>query len=304
MMKISNSLVWLSLTIAILALFATTIGLFWQDGGSSFAFTTLHGNTVQIYGQGLYRYDTTLTAIGFKAGDAVTLMLGIPALLFSLWLYRRGSVRGGLLLSGTLAYFLYYYGSLAIGGAYNNLFLVYLVLLSASLFGSIIVLTSFDLEVLPAHFSPRLPRRGIGIYLIVSGVVLILIWLVLSILPALWSGKVPLEVGSYTTVITYVIDMGIIAPALIIAGIMLLRRNSLGYLLASTSLVFTTILGINLLTAGVVQKFAGLISIGQFVGFVVSFAILTLFALGFTVALFRNVSERRSSQDTHLLDVV
>jgi hypothetical protein len=278
-----------------LALLATNIGLFWQDGGSSFSFTTLHGNTVQIYGQGLYRYDTTLTAIGFKAGDAVTLILGIPALLFSLWLYRRGSVRGGLLLSGTLVYFLYCYGSLAIGGAYNNLFLVYLAILSASLFGSIIVLTSFDLEVLPAHFSPRLPRRGIGIYTIVSGVVLILIWLVLSILPAVWSGTVPLEVGSYTTAITYVIDMGIIAPALIVAGIMLLRRNCLGYLLASTSLVFTTILGINLLTAGIVQKFAGLISIGQFIGFVVSFAILTLFAIGFTLALFRNVSDRIST---------
>jgi hypothetical protein len=204
------------------------------------------------------------------------------------------------LLSGAIAYFLYYYGSLAIGGAYNNLFLVYLMLLSASLFGSILILTAFDLEVLPAHFSARLPRCGIGIYLIVSGVVLILIWLVLSILPALWSGKVPLEVGSYTTVVTYVIDMGIIAPALILAGVMLLRRHSLGYLLASTLLIFTTILGINLLTAGIVQKFVGLISIGQFIGFVVSFAILTLFAIWFTLALFRHVSERTSSQDAHL----
>jgi hypothetical protein len=287
-----------------LAIVAASIGLFWQYGGSSFAFTTLHGNTVQIYGQGLYRYDTTLIAIGLKAGDAVTLMLGIPALLFSLWHYRRGSVRGGLLLSGTLAYFLYYYGSLAIGGAYNKLFLVYLVLFSASLFGSILILTSFDLAILPSHFSPHLPRRGIGIYLIVSGVVLILIWLVLSILPALWSGKVPPEVESYTTIVTYVVDMGIIAPGLILAGVMLLRRNAWGYLLASTSLVFTTILGLNLLTAGIGQKVAGLISIGQFIGFVVSFAILTLFAIGFTLALFRNVSERISPQDTHLLDVV
>jgi hypothetical protein len=303
-MKTSNLVVWLSSLIVVLAIVAASIGLFWQDGGSSFAFTTLHGNQVQIYGQGLYRYDTTLMAIGLKAGDAVTLMLGIPALLCSLWLYRRGSVRGELLLSGTLAYFLYYYGSLVIGGAYNHLFLVYLVLLSASLFGSILLLTSFDLALLPSHFSPRLPRRGIGIYLIVSGVVLILIWLLLSILPALWSGKVPPEVGSYTTIVIYVIDMGIVAPVLIIAGIMLFRRNALGYLLASTSLVFTTILGINLLTAGIVQKFSGLISIGQFIGFVVSFAILTLFAIGFTFALFRNVSESISSQDTHLLDVV
>jgi hypothetical protein len=302
-MKTSNLVVWLSYLIAVLAIVAASIGLFWQNEGNSFAFTTLHGNQVQIYGQGLYRYDTTLTAIGLKAGDAVTLMLGIPALLFSLRLYRHGSMRGGLLLSGTIAYFLYYYGSLAIGGAYNYLFLVYIVLLSASLFELILLLTSFELALLPSHFSPHFPRRGTGIYLIVSGVVLILIWLVLSILPALWSGKIPLEVGSYTTVVTYAIDMGIIAPALIVAGIMLLRRNSLGYLLVSTLLVFTTILGINLLTAGIVQKFAGLISIGQFIGFVVSFAILTLLAFWFTLALFRDFSDQCFSQDIHSLDV-
>jgi hypothetical protein len=37
--------------------------------------------------------------------------------------------------------------------------------------------------------------------------------------------------------------------------------------------------------------FAGLISMGQFIGFVMSFAILTLFAIAFTLALFRNVSD-------------
>jgi hypothetical protein len=33
----------------------------------------------------------------FKAGDAVTLLLAIPTLVFSLLRYRRGSLRGGLI---------------------------------------------------------------------------------------------------------------------------------------------------------------------------------------------------------------
>jgi hypothetical protein len=290
----------------VLALVAASIGLFWQDGGSSFTFTTLRGDTVSIAGQGLYRYDTKLVAIGFKAGDAVTLGLGIPALIFSLFHYRRGSVKGGLLLAGTLAYFLYVYGSMAFGAAYNHLFLIYVMLMSASLFGLILTLTSFNLAMLPAHFSSRLPRRDIGIYSIVAGVVLLSIWPGLSIIPALVEGKAPLEVWSYTTVITYAIDMGIIAPALIVAGVLLLQTTPVGfgYLLSSTLLVFTVILGINLLTAGTIQMLTGLINIGQFIGFVASFAILTLYAIWFTVALFRNVSERRSSQDTHGLDVI
>ncbi len=287
----SSLVIWLCTLISLLASIAALTGLFWDDSGSSFAFTTLRGDTVQIYGHGLYRYDTTLTAIGFKAGDAVTLLVAIPTLIFSLSSYLRGSLRGGLMLTGTLVYFLYAYGSIAFGAAYNNLFLVYLALLSASLFGVIYTLTSFNLQTLPKHFSPHLPDRGMGIYLIVSSGILILIWLALSILPALLTGKAPAEVWSYTTIVTFVVDLAIVAPALIIAGWMLLQRAPIGYLLASILTIFIAILGLNLLVGGTVQMLMGLIGIGQFIGFVLSFAILTLFAIGFIAILFRNVSD-------------
>jgi hypothetical protein len=243
-------------------------------------------------------------AMGFQASDAVTLILGVPTLIFSVLRYREGSVRGGLLLTGTLAYFLYNYGSMALGAAYNPLFLIYVALMSASLFGLILTLMSFDMALLPSHFSPRLPHRRIGIYLIVSGLVLLMIWLVLSIIPALLIGKAPPELWSYTTVITHAIDMGFVAPILIISGVMLFRINPLSYLLASTSLIFTVILGINLLIAGTVQMLTGLIDIQQFIGFVASFTILTLYAIWFTLALFRNVSDQISSKEIQIFDVV
>jgi hypothetical protein len=293
-MKTSNLVIWLSSVIIVLALVAASLGLFWQNGGGAFSFTTLRGDTVSIAGRGFYRYDTTLMAMGFKAGDAVTLILGIPALTFSLWHYRQGSVRGGMFLAGTLAYFFYNYGSIAFGAAYNNLFLIYVALMSVSLFALILTLMSFDLAMLPLHFSPHLPRRNIGIYLIVSGIVLLLIWPCLSIIPALIEGNAPSEVWSYTTVITYAIDMGIVAPVLIAAGVMLLYRKPLGYLLSSTLLVFTAMLGLNLLTSGTSQMLAGLIDIRQFIGFVASFAILTLYAIWFTLTLFRNLSDEIS----------
>jgi large-conductance mechanosensitive channel len=70
-----------------------------------------------------------------------------------------------------------------------------------------------------------------------------------------------------------------------------MRRISLGYVLASILLIFIDILGLALLAMGIGQQMAGLMSLGQFIGFVVSFAILTFFSLWFTVALIRNVSE-------------
>jgi hypothetical protein len=141
------------------------------------------------------------------------------------------------------------------------------------------------------HFLPTLPQRGIGLYLIVSGVILLLIWLVLSIIPALLQGEAPPEVWSYTTVITFVLDLGIIAPALIVAGTLLLRGEPFGYLLSAVLLVFTVVLGINLTAGGIAQMLTGVITMGQFIGMSASFMVLTLFALGYTVALLRSFSQ-------------
>jgi hypothetical protein len=299
-MKSSKMVIWLSWLIDVLALIAAGIGLFYQDGGSSFSFTSLHGQSVQIYGQGLYRYDIPITAVGYRAGDTVTLVLAVPLLIISLLLYGQGQLRGGFLLTGVLAYFLYTYGSIAFGAAYNPLFLVYIVLFSASLFALVLSLMSFDVKELPTHFSAGLPRRGIGIFLIVSGVILALVWLILSLAPALLGGTVPLEVASYTTFITGVVDIGIVAPALVVAGVMLLRRAPLGYLLASTMLVFTVVLGTNLLVAGIAQRVTEVVSIGQFIGFTVPFALLTLIAIWLTILLFRSCSHATRDQTVSL----
>jgi len=290
-MKTSTPLFWLSLSITVLALVAASAGLFWQGGSGPFTFTTLRGEQVEIYGQGLYQYDTPIVALGFKMADAVTLGLAIPLLVLALMLYRRGALRGGILLAGVLAYLLYNYSSLAFGAAFNNLFLVYVAVMALSLFAFVIALGAFDPVALVTHCLPTLPQRAIGLYLIASGVILLLLWLVLSIIPALLQGKAPPEVWSYTTVVTFVLDMGIIAPALIVAGALLLRRAPFGYLLSAVLLVFTVILGVNLTAGGIAQLLSGVITRGQFIGMSASFSVLTLFALGYTVALFRSFSQ-------------
>ena len=290
-MKQQSAINWLVPIIAILAAVSAAVGLFSANGDGPFEFTTLHHEIVEIYGRGLYQNDTTLIAVGFRVGDAFTLIAAIPLLLISFWMYRRGSIRGGILLTGTLTYFLYNYSSLALGAAYNDFFLAYIVLTVMSLVGMLSLFISFDPQTFPALFSDRLPHRGISIFLIVSGAILFCIWLLLSIVPALVAGIVPAEVASYTTIITFVVDMGIIAPALVISGRMLSRREPLGYILASVLLVFIDVLGSALIVMGIAQQIAGLINLGQFIGFVVSFAILTLFSLGFTITLFRSITD-------------
>jgi hypothetical protein len=290
-MKQQSALNWLVPLIVVLTLLAAGIGLFYPNEGAPFSFVTVRGETVEIWGQGWYRYDTPIGAIGFKAGDLITLFLAVPALIVSFVLYRQGSLRGGLFLTGALAYFLYTYLSLGFGATYNNLFVVYIFIFSASLFGLILALTSFDVQTLPTHFAETLPRRGIGIFLVVSGVILSLIWLVLSIIPALLQSKAPPEAYFYTTFMTGIVDIGIVAPALIAAGVLLLRRTPFGYLLAATMLVFTSILGPNLAAGGIIQVVEEVVTLGQAMTFTVPFVILALIAIGLTVRLFRSFSD-------------
>ena len=290
-MKHYAALNWLVAIIALCALVAVSFGLFTPNNGGLISFRTIRDETVQIWGQGLYKYDTPLGATGFTAADLNTLVLAIPILLISITMYRHGSLRGGLLLTGVLAYFLYNYTSMGFGTAYNDFFLAYTLIFSASLFGLILALLSFDLKTLPSHFATGLPRNGIGMFLIISGVIVSLIWLVLSILPALFASKAPPEAYYYTTFTTGIIDIGIVAPALILSGVLIRRGTSLGYLLASTMLIFTCILGANLTTAGIVQVVKEVLTIGQAMAFTVPFVILSLIAIWLTFLLFRNFSE-------------
>jgi hypothetical protein len=287
--KMSNALVWLSSLMAMLALVVVGTGLFWQDGGGPFSFTSLHGQTVQMYGQGLYRNDTLFSAGTFKGTDTVTLFVAIPLLMFSILRYHRGSLRGGLLLTGTLAYFLYNAASMAFGAAYNSLFLVYIAYFSTSLFAFVLAWTSIDLEALPDHISAGLPHRGIANFLIAGGLVLAFIWLS-EIIGPLVEGQVPRGLGAYTTMFTHALDTAVITPVLILAGVLLLRRAALGYLLASTLLVLCTLVGIMVVAQTIAQSLVGVeLSMGQFIGIVGSFVVMGLIASWLTVALLRHI---------------
>src|SRR5687767_5503167 len=123
----------LILLIGLLALVAAGAGLWWPADGAPVSFTSHRGEVVTLRGQGLYRYDTISMAAQEQAADLITLVLALPLLLVSTSLAFRGSLRGRLLLAGTLGYFLYTYASMAFLASYNELFLVYVALFALSL---------------------------------------------------------------------------------------------------------------------------------------------------------------------------
>jgi hypothetical protein len=288
-MKTSNVLVWLSSLVAMLALIAAGAGLFWPDEGGPSIFTTVHGETVQMFGQGLYRNNTLFTGAGFKGQDVVTLVLGIPLLALSILLSRRNALGGSLLLMGVLGYFLYVYASMALGAAYNDLFLIYIALFSASLHAFVLAFTSLDRQALTARFATGAPRRSLAAFMFAASLVTLVVWLS-PLVEALGQGQPPKLLDSYTTVVTDVLDLGIIAPANFIAGLLVLRRNVLGYLVAFPLLALIVLLLPVITLSTVNQAAAGIsFSTGEIVGPIAGFLVLGLLAMWIIAILLRQL---------------
>ncbi len=286
-----KSLVVLPILTGLLALVQSAAGLFSQGGSGPFNFTTLHGETVRMYGQGIYYYDTYFKAPIFRGTDAVTLFLALPLLAVAIgWYLRRpGSLRAKLFLAGILASFAYDSSSVVLGTAYNNLFLEYIAYFGASIFALGLAVTSIDLHELAARISPGLPRRGIAVVLFVAGAAVLFAWLA-DLIGWLQPGAVP-GVTSYTTEITYAIDLAIIAPLCFLTAILILRRVAAGYLTGTILLMLLTIIGVVVSVQTVFQLSAGIeLAPGVIVGKTASFAILALFALWLVIRSFRSVS--------------
>lgn len=180
---------------------------------------------------------------------------------------------------------------MAFSAAYNDLFLVYTALLGLSFFAFILAFTSIDLQSLAQRVSSRFPNRGTAIFLFIAGFAPVALWLG-DIIGALSQNRVPELLSSYTTMFTYAIDLGIIVPAVYLAGILLLRRAPLGYPLAFVMLVLLTAVGLGTVTQTLFQLSLGITySTGQLIGLIGSWFILGMFAIGYCTSILRNLSE-------------
>jgi hypothetical protein len=290
-MKVSSIVIVLSSLVALLAAIAAATGLFLKGGGGPFLFTALRGQTAQIFGQGLYQYDTLFIGAGFKGQDAVALFLGVPLLVTSIVLYQRGSVSGQLLLTGTLGYFLYLYASMALGASYNRLFLLYIAIFSASLFAFIQVFSSVNLDLVASKIPAGLPRRGLAIFMFAAGFVTLVVWGAPLVVALIKRGP-PDRMDSYTTMVTYALDLAIITPATFLCAVLVLRGDPLGVVIAAPLLTLIVLLAPQIILSTIFQKSAGVpFTMGEMIGPVAGFVVLGLIAAWLLVAILRGLSK-------------
>ncbi len=104
-MQNKRTLTILVIIIVIFSGISSLTGILTKQGPGVYEYETIRGKTVEIYGKGVYQHMTADVAIQGIAQDYVTFFLAIPFLLFALWWYRKGSLKGHFLLAGILGYF-------------------------------------------------------------------------------------------------------------------------------------------------------------------------------------------------------
>jgi len=103
-------------------------------------------------------------------------------------------------------------------------------------------LLSIDIQKLPEQFSEKAPVKFSGIFLIVNAVIIALLWLSIIVPPLIDSTIYPDSVDHFTTLTVQGFDLSILLPISFLGGLLLLNRSRFGYLIATVTLIFLSIL--------------------------------------------------------------
>jgi hypothetical protein len=297
--QVFRSVVLLTAVVAVLSGLSAVVGLLATGAGVPGTVTSVDGEVVELYGRGLYDADSVFKGAGNRGSDLVTLALGVPLLLAALAAYRRGSLRGAFLLAGALSWPLYLYATMAVGAAYNELFLVYVVIFSASLFALVLTLVSIDRADLAARLEPHGPRRRLAALMLGGGIVTAIVWLV-PLIGSVLRGEPPELLDHQTTLVTDALDLGVITPATLMAAYLLHRHRVEGYLLAFPLLVLMTFLLPMIVAQTMFQLRADVsFTAGEIVGPIGGFVVLASLAVGLVVAVLRAKGEVLTPGSSH-----
>ena len=191
----------LSLVIALLIAIASAAGLFCQ----SLIYPT--GELLQT----------------FVPNDVVNLVIGLPALIGSMWFARRGKLTGLLLWPGALFFGVYNYIAYLFGMPFHVLYLPYLIIVTLSVYTIIALVASIDADAVKQQLSGVVPNRVAGGVL--AGLAILLILRAIGVMVTALISETPGAPPDLPVLIADVVG----SVAWVFGGILLWRRDRLGY---------------------------------------------------------------------------
>jgi hypothetical protein len=288
--------------IIFLVIITSGFGLFYKTDGQPFDFVNQYGDTVKIYGSGIYKNDSYFMAHTFKGTDFTALFVALPLMVLALIMdIKNSTVKTKLFLTAMIAYFLYYSVSYSMGVIYNVLHLVYLALFSCTLYASILgygFLKTYSIKI-----SEKMDTNGLKIFLVFCGISLFVAWLP-DIIVSLINKKSLESIEIYTTQITYVLDIAIISPLIFICLYNFGKNNNIGYILLGIILNMLSLVGIMVVFQTVFQNRAGIeLPIEATITKAGIFVLLALVAIYYEIKLYKNMKGDRNRIKKELCEI-
>jgi len=174
-------------------------------------------------------------------------LLGMPLLLASIWLARHGRLVGLLLWPGALFYLLYHDIVFLFARPLSALFLLHLVLATINLYVLASLVFSVDGMAVRQRLAGRVPEK-VGAGVLVGLGVLFFAWAAAVMVIALVKRN-PIDASELALRITD----ALMSPSWIIGGVLLWRREALGYVVGLGLLFQASMLFIGLITLFLLQ---------------------------------------------------
>jgi hypothetical protein len=214
-----------------------------------------------IFIESTYARENALYAAQGIGQDIVNLYIVVPILVVAAYFAWRKSKLGLLIWSGAIFYLAYSYTIYSFGLHFNNLFIAYCLILGLSFYSLIYFVFISMKEDVSKWFAKETSTKSTGIFLIVIAVLFYLIWLS-EIIPAIFVNAIPKSIVESGLLINpvHVLDIAICLPALIITGIALIKKKNIGFLLASTMMIFCIFMAIAIAAMVFEMKAKGLIA--------------------------------------------
>lgn len=181
---------------------------------------------------------------GSARGTSLVLLCAVPALLLAARQRRRGVVQAGPVWLGLSFFVVYNAVMLLFATPFNQLFLLYVAMLSLGLATVWLLLAHPDSEALSARLS-RAPARAVAGYMVLVVTLNALAWL-RGVAVGMSAPSDPpfLEGSALPTSPLYVQDLAVWLPLAAVAAVWLWRREARGYRLAGAVLVLWFVEGL------------------------------------------------------------
>ena len=158
---------------------------------------------------------------GTVAQDVISIIASL-LLLFLIARINETDVKKQIVVMSLLAYLFYGYGIYVIERVYNPLYILYMMIVGLSFWSIVFGLVRINQEVVKQVKAPKMIRYLSAGCLFFTAILFYFLWIA-QLLPLMRTGE---KIEFFYSI--FILDMVFVLPAIILSGVFLLRKNSLG----------------------------------------------------------------------------